>query len=93
MGHLTFRIHAITRIFQRRITEKDVRSVLESGEIVESYPEDRPYPSRLVLGWVGTRPLHVVAAENSQNEETIVITVYEPTREEWAEGFKRRKDS
>jgi len=92
MRHLTFRIHAIKRMFQRRITEKEVRSVLENGEVIEAYPEDSPYPSRLLFGWVGTKPLHVVAAENSQDEETIVITVYEPNREEWAEGFKRRKD-
>lgn len=92
MRHLIFRIHAIKRMFQRRISQKEVQSVLEAGEVIESYPDDTPYPSHLLLGWVGTRPLHVVAAENSQNEETIVITVYEPNREEWAEGFKRRKN-
>ena len=78
-------------MFQRRITEKEVRSVLENGETIESYPEDIPYPSRLILGWVRSRPLHVVAAENSQDEETIVITVYEPNPDEWPEEFKGRK--
>ena len=49
-GKLTFRIHAIQRMFLRRISEDNVRHVLASGEVIEDYPEDTPYPSRLVLG-------------------------------------------
>lgn len=48
---LVFRIHAVKRMFQRNFTEKEVREVIESGEIIESYPDDTPYPSRLMLGW------------------------------------------
>ncbi len=55
----------------------------------ESYPEDLPYPSRLVLGWVEGRALHVVAAES--DHEIIVITVYEPEPNQWEPGFERRK--
>jgi len=43
-----------------------------------AYPDDTPYPSRLLLGWRGDKPLHVVAAYNAQDDEQIVITVYEP---------------
>lgn len=88
---LVFRIHAIQRMFQRRISMEDIRHVLVSGEIIEEYPEDTPYPSRLVLGWSGARPLHVVVADNNAERETIVITVYEPSLNEWEYGFKRRK--
>ena len=35
------------------------------------------------------RPLHVVAAENVESGETIVITAYEPDREEWEQDFKK----
>ena len=48
-----------------------------------------PYPSTLVLGWVGDRPVHVVAA--SAPAEKIVITVYEPDLARWEPGFKKRK--
>jgi len=27
--------------------------VIETGEIIEDYPNDFPYPSRLLLGWCG----------------------------------------
>lgn len=72
---VTYRLHAVRRIFERGIAEEDVRKVLEGGEEVAAYPHDDPYPSRLLLGWSGHRPLHVVAAYNAQDDETIVITV------------------
>jgi len=88
---LVFRTHAIRRMFQRRISPEEIRHVLETGVIVEEYPGDLPYPSRLVLGWHRTRPLHVVAADNPAEQETIVITVYEPDPDQWEPGFTRRK--
>jgi hypothetical protein len=86
-----FRVHAIQRMFKRGIREEEVIAVLQRGETIEEYPEDSPYPSRLMLGWQGTRPLHVVVAENSPDQENIVITAYEPDSEIWEEGFRRKK--
>ena len=77
-------------MFRWRVTDEDVRIVLASGEVIEDYPDDIPYPSRLVLGWAGIRPLHVVAAENSAVLETIVITVYEADTTRWEGDFKTR---
>jgi hypothetical protein len=88
---LIFRIHAIERMFHRGISKDDVRSVLEKGQVIEEYPEDQPYPSRLILGWRGTRPLHVVASNDSNTHETIIITVYEPDPAKWEAGFSRRR--
>jgi uncharacterized protein DUF4258 len=62
-------------------------------QTVEDYPDDTPYPSRLVLGWNGRRPIHVVVADNLDDNENIVITVYEPDPEEWEPDFRRRKTS
>lgn len=88
---LSFRVHAIRRMFQRQVSPADIRRVLATGEIIKDYPDDTPYPSRLVLGWCGSRPLHVVAADNKEDQETIIITVYEPDLDEWEPGFKKRK--
>jgi Domain of unknown function (DUF4258) len=76
---------------QRNISEPEVRHVIATGETVEDYPDDTPYPSRLLLGWHGQRPLHVVVADNADDKENIVITVYEPDLTEWESDFKRRK--
>jgi len=52
MSHypLVFRVHAIQRMFQRRISKDEVRQVVVTGVTVESYPTDKPFPSRLILG-------------------------------------------
>jgi hypothetical protein len=88
---LVFRVHTLRRMFERRLNAEDVEAVIEGGETIEDYPDDRPYPSRLVLGWRGVRPLHVVAAHNLSENEFIVVTVYEPDPELWEADFRRRK--
>ncbi len=75
---MVFRIHAIQRMFERGITEADVREILKTGETIEQYPDDTPYASRLILGWCQGRPLHLVAADNIEAHEIIVITIYNP---------------
>jgi len=76
---------------ERGISTDDVRQVLDEGKEIETYPADYPYPSRLVLGWCGLRAIHVVAAENTADNETIIVTVYEPDPDRWQPGFERRK--
>lgn len=88
---LVYRVHAIQRMVKRGISHDDVRKVLAEGKEIEGYPGDFPYPSRLLLGWCGQRPIHVVAAENAADNETIVVTVYEPDPDRWESGFERRK--
>jgi hypothetical protein len=78
-------------MFARGIRTPDVEFVLANGETIEEYPDDTPYPSRLILGWVRGRPLHVVAAENRAGGETIVITAYEPDPTQWNAEYSRRK--
>ena len=87
---VTYRVHAIRRMFERRITAADVEKALSEGEQIMAYPDDAPYPSRLLLGWRGERPLHVVTAYNARDDEQIVITVYEPDPMMWEDGFRRK---
>ena len=86
-----YRVHAVRRMFERGITEADAHKVLSEGKVIAAYPDDLPYPSRLLLGWRGGQPLHVVAAYNARDDEHIVITVYEPDAVLWDDGFRRRK--
>ena len=88
---LVCRVHAVQRMFQRHISEEDVRAVVATGEMIRDYPDDTPYPSRLILGWQGDRPLHVVAADNHEAEETIIITVYQPDPDQWEQDFRSKK--
>jgi hypothetical protein len=91
-GHtLIFRIHALQRMFERSITVADVQAVVTTGEVIRAYPDDTPYPSQLLLGWIGPRPLHVVIAENAPDNEYIVVTAYEPDPAQWEADFKRKR--
>lgn len=62
------------------------------GEIIEEYPNDKPYPSCLVLGknFAG-EPIHSVWAYNSGNGWAVLITVYRPDPERWIDCKVRVK--
>jgi len=85
---LVYRTRAVRHMFERRLTAEAVRAVVDGGETIEEYPDDHPYPSRLVLGWVAGRPVHVVVAES--DEARIVVTAYEPAAALWSSDFRRR---
>ena len=88
---IIYRVHAVQRMFERNITDDDVLAVLADGETIERYDNDKPYPSRLILGFRGDRPLHVVAAYNDAEDETIVITVYVPDPARWNSTYRQRR--
>jgi hypothetical protein len=88
---IIFRVHAIQRMFERRISEENVRQVLQHGEMIEDYSEEMPQPGGLMSSRRGTRPLHVVMAENTRDNELIVITAYEPNPLQWKPGSRNRK--
>jgi hypothetical protein len=90
-ANLVFRVHALHRMFERRFSIDDIKAVIASAETIEAYPDARPYPSRLVLGWRGERPVHVVLADNLSDNEIVVITVYEPDPDLWEADFRRRR--
>jgi hypothetical protein len=78
-------------MFQRGIGRDAVLAVVARGETVAVYADDKPYPSRLLLGFVGTRPLHVVVALNESVGTCIVVTAYEPAIGQWGADFRTRK--
>ena len=84
-------MHAVQRMFARKISVENVRQVLQSGEMIEDYSEEMPAPGGLMLGKHGQRPLHVVMAENTKEDGLVVITVYEPAPSHWKAQFKGRK--
>lgn len=85
---LIYRKHAIIRMFDREISDEDIREILTTGDIIASYPDDRPYPSQL-LGWIGTKPIHILTAETDDGE-IIIITAYHPEPTLWEDNFKRK---
>jgi hypothetical protein len=61
------------------------------GEVIEEYPDDKPYPSCLVYGQTFKgEPVHSVWAYNDQNGWAVLITVYRPDPQRWIVWRKRR---
>jgi hypothetical protein len=88
---LLFRIHAVQRMFERNISVKKVSQALQSGETIEDYSSEMPEPSRLILGFQGKHPFHVVTSENSETNQITIITAYVPDRNKWDKDFKSRR--
>jgi hypothetical protein len=74
------------------IATEEILAALDSGEIIEEYPDDVPYPSCLILGHTQSgRPLHVVCAPVVEEGRLVIITTYQPDPMRWEPGFRRRK--
>ncbi len=89
--NLVFSGHALRQMFTRQISGQDVRHVVATGTAVTEYPHDQPYPSRLLLGFVDGRPIHVVLAYDETSETGYVVTAYQPDPDLWNDDFTTRK--
>jgi len=88
---VVFSGHAIQRMFERGLSRDDVMAVIARGETIAEYADDKPYPSRLLLGLAGTKPIHVVLASDLTADLCVVVTVYEPAPQQWSADFRTRK--
>jgi hypothetical protein len=77
-------------MFKRKISLDEVKFILTSGEIVKEYTDDKPYPSFLLLEFVGIRPLHLLVAKDEETGNCIMVTVYEPDKNVWKNDFKTK---
>jgi len=90
-GRFDWRRHVLERLAERGIDQAAVVGVLTSGECIEDYPEDEPYPSALFMGWAHGTPLHVVAALDGQHDWAYIITAYEPDPEHFEPDYRTRR--
>lgn len=81
--------HALVKAIERNIEIDEIERIVEKGELIKEYPNDRPYPSYLILGYIETLPVHVVIAANKK--QCIVIMVYVPDSNIWDKDYKTKK--
>lgn len=83
--------HCLARMQERDISIDDIDNCIKSGEIIEDYPDDFPYPSCLVFGYtINNKVLHVVVG--SDKEYVYIITAYFPNTSKFENDFKTRKE-
>ena len=84
-------IHAQERLRQRGIKAKDVRNCVMTGEIIEQYPDDFPFPSCLIFGkTINGKILHVVASDEGTGSR--IITAYFPDNIKFEDDLKTRRE-
>jgi len=78
-------------MFERKVSLSNVLQALRSGETIEDYSAEMPEPGRLLLGFQGKHPFHMVTSENPETNEITVVTVYIPDPKKWDKDFKGRR--
>lgn len=83
--------HADEESLADKLTFDEIFFTVFRGEVIEDYPEDKPYPSCLIYGDTFTgEPVHSVWAYNETNRWAVLITVYRPDPDRWIEWRRRR---
>jgi hypothetical protein len=90
LGLIHWHLHTLERLLERGITRTEVLSAIMNGEMIESYTDDRPYPSCLILN-AAPEPVHVVAAIDSAGGVCHIITVYRPDPGHFEPDWKTRR--
>lgn len=90
-GRVVWRAHVLRRMVERGIGRTEIFGAILAGEVIEEYPDDSPYPSALLLGFAGGRPLHVVVSFDEAAPDTYIITVYEPSPDKFEPDWKTRR--
>ena len=65
--------------------------MIGSGEVIENYPEDKPFASALLFGICKNQILHVVIAYDDSNQNVFVVIAYWPDKEHFELDFKTRR--
>lgn len=91
LENIRITMHAAKRLEQRGISIDDIISGISTGEIIEEYPSDYPYPSCLILGSAQNKAIHIVASTDTEN--IWLITAYRPDANSWESDFKTRKEN
>ena len=83
--------HALERMLEKGISRTSVKYILLNGEMIESYSDDKPFPSGLFHGTWKDKSLHVVIAYDTASERIFVITAYWPDEDHFTGDFRTRR--
>ena len=90
-GNIVWRKHTLEKMIVRGISRTEVLEILENGEAIQRYDDDKPFPSTLLFGFCEARPIHVVASFDEAQLVIFVITAYEPDLTVFEPDFKTKR--
>lgn len=92
-GRILWTYHVNMRLGQRFIGRETIIQAADTYEIVEAYPEDKYFPSYLLLGREGDDTFHVLIGADIESQNVRIITAYYPSPDEWEMDLKTRRRS
>ncbi|MBI5970192.1 MAG: DUF4258 domain-containing protein [Deltaproteobacteria bacterium] len=91
-GKIRITDHADEEAHNDGLTFDEIFMSALNGVIIESYPDDSPYPSCLIYGRnFRNEPIHSVWSCNKATGACALITVYRPDPKRWVEWKRRKK--
>lgn len=92
-GRILWTYHVNMRLGHRFIARETIIQAAETYEIVEAYPEDKYFPSYLMLGRKGDDAFHVLFGTDVEARNVRIVTAYYPSPDEWEMDLKTRRRS
>jgi hypothetical protein len=79
------------RLQHRSIARQAILDAVDTYEIIEAYPEDKYFPSYLVLATHHEEGFHIVFATDVEETNVRIVTAYRPSPDEWESDGKTRR--
>lgn len=86
-----YSLHVFQKLRLIDLSLAEFEQLLGGGEVIEELRDSPEQTREIVLLVEWARPLHLVVAVDSGQQEERLVTVYEPRPAEWDDEFKRRK--
>ncbi|MBC8229836.1 DUF4258 domain-containing protein [bacterium] len=87
LGQWRISKHAMVEAVKDGLSPRDIKNVILTGKIIESYPERERH---LIYGVLSNDMSVHVVIDYSDNELIVAVTTYIPNEREWI-AFQKRK--
>jgi len=85
----TYHVHM--RLQGRSSARQAMLDAVDTYEIIEAYPEDKYFPSYLVLATHHEEGFHILFATDVEGTNVRIVTAYRPSPDEWESDGKTRR--
>ena len=83
--------HVNMRLQRRSIARQAILNAVDTFEVIEAYPEDKYFPSYLMLAKDSGEVFHILFATDVDEENVRIVTAYRPSPDEWDNDGKTRR--
>ena len=78
------------RLMKRSIPRNLILESVDNFVLIESYPEDKYFPSYLIWSAMQDIIFHILFAVDVNEGNVRVVTAYKPDPDRWMDNMKRR---